>query len=245
MALTARYVPGVEGPAAAGPGRRRSVSAVVGLGGITYGLIAASAYGWAVGVGAAPPGRGRWRPLGLFILAEATEPQPMLPLGLFRSRQFSAANAVYVRGLRRARRALFLVCPSAAGGPRLLARSSRASALLPVTVIMLRLSVPVRDARRRIGPRLQMSVGPLVIAGRLLLFTRLGGSGDYVTSCCPRSVVSRLRGGDHGGAADRDRPGRRRLEHAGVASAVNNDVARVGRADRGRGAARPGRHHRV
>src|SRR5260370_23775032 len=41
----------------------------------------------------------------------------------------------------------------------------------------------------RIGPRLQMSVGPLVLAASLLLFTRIGDSGDYLTAVLPAVVA--------------------------------------------------------
>src|SRR5207237_619557 len=61
--------------------------------GITYGLIAASADGWGSLSVLVPLGVGLLL-LGVFILVEARESEPMLPLGIFRSRQFSAANAV-------------------------------------------------------------------------------------------------------------------------------------------------------
>ena len=92
IAISARHVPESKSP---GPVPRldyRGALAISGaLAGITYGLIAASANGWGSVSVLVPLGVGL---LGLFILVEAREPEPMLPLGIFRSRQFSAANAV-------------------------------------------------------------------------------------------------------------------------------------------------------
>ena len=101
------------------------------------------------------------------------------------------------------------------------------TALLPVTVIMLVLSARSGRLAARIGPRLQMSVGPLVIAASLLLFARLGGSGDYVTVVLPAAVVFGF------GVAIMVAPltatalAAAPADHAGIASAVNNDVARA------------------
>ena len=94
VAIAARHVPETKSP---GPVPRLDVKGAVcisgALAGITYGLIAASSYGWGSVSVLVPLAAGAVL-LGLFILAEASESQPMLPLGLFRSRQFSAANAV-------------------------------------------------------------------------------------------------------------------------------------------------------
>jgi len=70
-------------------------------------------------------------------------------------------------------------------------------------------------------------VGPLVIAASLLLFARLGGSGDYLTVVLPAAVVFGF------GVAIMVAPltatalAAAPADHAGIASAVNNDVARA------------------
>jgi predicted MFS family arabinose efflux permease len=164
--------------------------------------------------------------LGLFIWVEDSEPAPMLPLRLFASRQFSAANAVTFVVYAALGGLLFLVpivlqvvkgySPVAAG-----------ASLLPVTFIMLVLSSRSGALAARIGPRLQMSVGPLVIAASFLLFTRIGGPGGYVSEVLPAVLVFGL------GVAIMVAPltatalAAAPAEHAGVASAVNNDVARA------------------
>ena len=101
------------------------------------------------------------------------------------------------------------------------------TALLPVTFIMLALSSRSGALAARIGPRLQMSVGPVVIAASLLLFARISDSGDYLTAVLPGAVVFGF------GVAIMVAPltatalAAAPADHAGVASAVNNDVARA------------------
>ena len=226
VAISARHVPETKAP---GPVPRldyRGALAISGaLAGITYGLIAASADGW-TSVSVLLPLAAGLVLLGVFILVEAREPEPMLPLGIFRSRQFSAANAVTFVVYAALGGLLFLVptvlivahgySPVAAG-----------TALLPVTFIMLALSSRSGALAARIGPRLQMSVGPVVIAASLLLFARISDSGNYLTAVLPGAVVFGF------GVAIMVAPltatalAAAPADHAGVASAVNNDVARA------------------
>jgi predicted MFS family arabinose efflux permease len=195
------------------------------LAGITYGLIAASTYGWGsvpvlvpliVGVAL----------LGLFILLEDRESAPMLPLSVFRSRQFSAANAVTFVVYAALGGLLFLV-PVVLQVAHGYSPIEAGTSLLPITFIMLLLSSRSGRLASRIGPRLQMSVGPLVIAASFLLFIRVGDSGDYLTAVLPAVLVFGL------GVAIMVAPltstalSAAPVEHAGVASAVNNDVARA------------------
>jgi EmrB/QacA subfamily drug resistance transporter len=226
VAISARHVPETKAP---GPVPRldyRGALAISGaLAGITYGLIAASANGW-TSVSVLLPLAVGLILLGVFILVEAREPEPMLPLGIFRSRQFTAANTVTFVVYAALGGLLFLVptvlivvhgySPVAAG-----------SALLPVTFIMLALSSRSGALAARIGPRLQMSVGPVVIAASFLLFARISDSSDYLTAVLPGAVVFGL------GVAIMVAPltatalAAAPADHAGVASAVNNDVARA------------------
>ena len=226
VAITARHVPETKSP---GPVPRLDIKGAAcisgALAGITYGLIAASSYGWGSVSVLVPLGAGAVL-LGLFILVEANEPQPMLPLGLFRSRQFSAANAVTFVVYAALGGLLFLV-PTVLQVVHGYSPLESGTALLPVTVIMLLLSSRSGKLAARIGPRLQMSVGPLVIAASLLLFSRLGGSGDYLTAVLPAAVVFGF------GVAIMVAPltatalAAAPADHAGIASAVNNDVARA------------------
>ena len=79
-----------------------------------------------------------------------------------------------------------------------------------------------------IGPRLQMGVGPIVVGGGLALLSRAPGSGSYVTGVLPAVLVMAV------GLAITVAPLTATAlnsvseDHAGLASAVNNDVARLG-----------------
>ena len=101
------------------------------------------------------------------------------------------------------------------------------AALLPVTVIMLALSARSGALASPIGPRLQMTFGPFLIAAGLALFGRIGPSGNYVTEVLPAVLVFGF------GLAANVAPLTTTVlasvpaKHAGIASAVNNDVARA------------------
>src|ERR1035441_4130193 len=221
-----RRGPGRRSP---GPVPRLDVKGAVcisgALAGITYGLIAASADGWGSVQVLIPLAAGLVLG-GLFILAEAIQAQPMLPLGVFASRQFSAANAVTFVVYAALGGLLFLV-PTVLQVARGYSPVEAGTSLLPVTVIMLALSSRSGALAARIGPRLQMSVGPLVIAGSLLLFTRIGSSGDYLTAVLPAVVVFGLGVAINVAPLTATALAAAPADHAGVASAVNNDVARA------------------
>jgi EmrB/QacA subfamily drug resistance transporter len=227
LTINFRHVPETRAP---GPVPRldvRGAACISGaLAGITYGLIAASSYGWGAVQVLVPLGAGAVL-LGLFILVESKEPQPMLPLGIFRSRQFTAANAVTFIVYAALGGLLFLV-PVVLQVVHGYSPLEAGVSLLPVTFIMLLLSSRSGALAARIGPRLQMSVGPLVVAASFLLFIRIGSSGDYLTAVLPAVLVFGL------GIAIMVAPltatalSAAPADHAGIASAVNNDVARAG-----------------
>jgi EmrB/QacA subfamily drug resistance transporter len=222
-----RHVPESRDPDASGKVDVTGGALVtLGLIGLTYGLIEGPTVGW-----------GRPAPLvaligGLALLAaflawERRVAAPMLTLSLFRSAQFDSANVVTFVVYAALGGALFLL-------PIQLQQVSRYTALeagislLPVTVIMLLLSPRSGAMAARIGPRLQMSVGPVVIAIGLALFTRIDHSGNYLTQVLPAVLVFGL------GLAINVAPltatvlAAASARHAGMASAVNNDVARAG-----------------
>src|SRR6202011_5489384 len=101
------------------------------------------------------------------------------------------------------------------------------TALLPITFIMLFLSARSGALASRIGPRLQMCVGPLIVAVGLLLLARVDATGNYIFEVLPAVLVFGL------GLAVTVAPLTSTVldaaptEEAGVASAVNNDVARA------------------
>jgi hypothetical protein len=187
---------------------------------VTYGLIAASADGWTAPSVLVPLLAGVAL-LGAFCIVELRSSHPMLPLSVFRSRQFSAANAVTFADYAALGGALFLV-------PVVLQTVSRYSpleagmALLPLTAIMLALSARSAALAARIGPRLQMSVGPLVIAAGMVLFTRVHGDGDYLTQVLPAVLVLGLGLAINVAPLTATALSAAPAGHAGIASAVNN-----------------------
>jgi EmrB/QacA subfamily drug resistance transporter len=201
------------------------VLVTLGLIGLTYGLIDGPAAGWnraapltSVIAGAAL--------LAAFVLWERRAHNPVLPLSLFSSTQFTSANIVTFIVYGALGGALFLLpiqLQQVSGYTALEAGIS----LLPVTVIMLLLSARSGALAARIGPRLQMTLGPLVIAAAFLLFARIGTSGDYLTEVLPAVIVFGF------GLAINVAPltstvlAAAPAENAGAASAINNDVARA------------------
>jgi len=165
--------------------------------------------------------------LAVFVAVEARSRAPMLPLTLFRNRQFSGANlttlAVYA-ALGGAFFLLVLQLQVALGYSALEA----GSALLPVTLLMLGLSARAGAIAQRIGPRLPMTVGPVGVAVGLLLWTRVDAGATYAGAVLPGALVFGL------GLACTVAPLTATImasadeEHLGAASGVNNAIARIG-----------------
>ncbi len=196
---------------------------VLALGGITYALIQWGAAGAtpavltaaAVGVLA----------LAAFVLAEARGRHPMLPLGIFSSVPFSVTNAatVLVYGALGPMLFLLVIFLQEVGGYSPIAAGA---ASLPITVLMLLLSARSGKLAARIGPRPQLLVGPLLLAGGFLLLARLEPDAPYLTGVLPgvllvalglASAVAPLTATVLASAPER---------HAGLASGVNNTFAR-------------------
>ncbi len=164
--------------------------------------------------------------LGAFLWHESRAPDPMLPLGLFKRRNFSAGNietfSMYA-GLAVLFFFLVLFLQQIGGYTPL----QSGLATLPVTVIMFVLSRRFGALADRFGPRFFMGAGPLVAACGLLLFQRIGTSVDYVSEVLPgllvfalglSMTVAPLTAAVLAGAES---------SQAGIASGVNNAIARV------------------
>ncbi len=112
----------------------------------------------------------------------------MLPLSLFRSRQFTGVNLTTLAVYGALGTAFFMIVLElqlALG----FSATAAGSALLPITGLMLVLSPRAGALSQRIGPRLPMTVGPLIVAAGLLLFTRVEPGASYCDAPCfpPRS----------------------------------------------------------
>jgi MFS family permease len=226
LVLTARHVPETHDPTING---RLDIAgpplAVVFLTGLTYALIEGPTRGWtspvvltaiAIAVVAGP----------VFLGVETTRRSPMLPLAMFRIRQFSAANAVTFVVYGALGGALFLL-------PVELQLVSGYSpldsglALLPVTFIMLVFSAYSGQLASRIGPRLQMSVGPIVVGAGLVLLTRATDGASYATYVLPAVIMFGIGLAITVAPLTSTAMGAAPAEHAGAASAINNVVARA------------------
>ncbi len=226
LAVTLRHVPENRDPAATAPIDMTGGALVtLGLIGLTYGLIEGPGGHWTDSLVLAAL-LGGLLLLAAFFWWEHRTPSPMLPLNLFGSGQFTSANVVTFVVYGGIGGALFLL-------PIQLQEVSGYSplesgiALLPVTAITLALSQRSGELADRIGPRLQMSVGPVLVGIGLGLFTLITASGNYFTEVLPGVLVFGI------GLAVAVAPLTSTVlaavpaEHAGMASAVNNDVARA------------------
>jgi hypothetical protein len=164
--------------------------------------------------------------LAAFVLVERTSSHPLVPPGLFASRQFTVTNIVTFAVYAALGGVLFLLVlqlqvvsgfsPLASG-----------IALLPITLLLLALSARSGALAARIGPRLQMTVGPLIAAAGMLLMLRIGPDASYLTDVLPAVAVFGF------GMAALVAPltatvlAAAPAEHAGAASGVNNAVART------------------
>ncbi|WP_308127932.1 MFS transporter [Modestobacter italicus] len=220
----ARHLPESRDPAA--HGRFDVLGAVLGalaLGGVTYALIAA---GEQIGADVWLTATGGLLAAAAFVVRERRAAEPMLPLTVFTDRQFSGANlstlAVYgaLGGLQ-----FFLVLQlqTVLG----YSATQAGAAMLPSILLITLLSARAGALAQRIGPRRPMTVGPLVAATGLLWLTRAGDGGAYWLDVLPGSVlfglgmsalVAPLTATVLGAAPD---------HLAGVASGVNNAVARA------------------
>lgn len=199
--------------------------AAVGLGGTTYALIEAPEAGFsAVIVVTAVAGV-----LGLvaFVAQERRSPHPMMPLGLFASRQFTAANLVTFAVYAALSGVFFLLVAFlqiAAGYSPV----GAGAASLPVTALMLAFSARSGAFAQRVGARIPLTVGPLVIAAGMVMMARIDPDGSYLSSVFPAVVVFGIGltlvvapvTATVLAAAD--------ARHSGIASGINNAVSRVG-----------------
>jgi EmrB/QacA subfamily drug resistance transporter len=172
------------------------------------------------------PGIGGLLLLAWFVEHERRTPAPMLPLGLFKHRNFAVGNietfAMY-GGLSITFFLLVIFLQEVAGYNAL----DAGFALLPSTIVMFLLSKRMGKLADRYGPRLFMGLGPLTAAVGLALMTMLGAHVNYVTDLLPALLVFSL------GLACTVAPltaavlSDAEQGDAGIASGVNNAVARV------------------
>jgi EmrB/QacA subfamily drug resistance transporter len=223
--ISARHVPESRAdPRDAGAGfdLLGAVLGAVGLGALTWSLIAAGDRGASPVVLAA--GATGTLSLIAFLLAERRARAPLVPLRLFASRQFSGVNLVtfVVYGGMAGLFFLLLVHLQQVAGYSPL---EAGTALMPVTLLMLLLSSRAGALAERIGPRRPMTAGPLLMAAGMLLLARIGPGASYGTDVLPGAVIFGLGLSLNVAPLTATVLTSADQRYAGIASGVNNAVA--------------------
>jgi EmrB/QacA subfamily drug resistance transporter len=202
-----------------------AVLCAAGLAGPVFGLTRQPENGWGAPSVALPIAAGIAL-LAAFCAHEARTPDPMLPLSLFRRRNFAVGNLETLTmygGLGVTFFLLVLFLQQVAGYDALQA----GLAMTPSTLVMFALSKRFGALADRLGPRAFMGGGPLVAAAGLAWFVRMPAHVDYVRDVLPGVLVFSLGLSmtvaplTAAVLADADE------SDAGIASGVNNAVARV------------------
>lgn len=197
----------------------------VGLGGVVFGLIEQANFGWASPIVFVPMIVGALCLAG-FMVRQATAKYPMMPLSLFRNRNFAVGNAatfaIYaalsLNGL-----VIVLFLQQAAG----LTATVSGLVMLPVTIMLILLSSVFGTLAGRFGSRWFMTAGPLIAAAGLLSLRAMDVPFDFVSQALLGVLLLGL------GLSMTVAPltsavlGAIEPSRSGIASAVNNAVSRI------------------
>lgn len=219
-----RHVPETRDPSTASVDVLGAVLSVIALGGVTFAIIEAPDRGGdPLVVAAALAGVVA---LAAFVPVERRTRSPMLPLEVFASRQFSAANG------------LTLVVYAALGGVSFLlvqhlqivlsySATEAGAALLPTSLLLIAGSERSGALAQRIGPRWPLTVGSLLLAAGMVWMATIEAGDTFLATVLPAVVVFGF--GLVGIVAPVTATALAAVDdrHTGVASGVNNAVARV------------------
>ncbi|HVC40378.1 MAG TPA: DHA2 family efflux MFS transporter permease subunit [Candidatus Saccharimonadales bacterium] len=225
--ISLRHVPETKDPNATGSiDIAGSVLTVTALVGISYGLIQGSSGNWTspIVLGALLTGMVS---IAGFVILELHVRAPVVPLDIFKSRQFSATNAVtlLIYGMLGG---MFFLLPIELQQVSHYSPTTAGASLLPITFMLFALSSRSGALSVRIGPRAQMSAGPLVVAAGLALFARINAGGNYLLEVLPAVLVFGFGLAITVAPLTATAMSSAPPERSGLASAVNNTVARTG-----------------
>jgi EmrB/QacA subfamily drug resistance transporter len=200
--------------------------ATVGLGGIVWALLEAPSSGGLTSARTLGPLLGGVVALVVFVVVEARVSQPMVPLGLFRSRAFAGANLVTALLYAALGACLFFVPFNLIEVQRYSPAGAGAS-LLPMVACVSLLSRWSGRLVARVGPRLPMITGSVLTAAGFVLLALPGVGGSYWTTFFPGLTTLGIGMGVTVTPLTATAMGAAGSQHAGVASGINNAIART------------------
>jgi len=227
LAMAARYVPDTRADSHPGLDLRGALLAACGLTAMTWGLTVASSSSGFQTLAAAALGAGVAL-LALFVWAEKQRgDDAMMPLALFSSAPFIGLSLLTLL-LYGALGGLLVLVPYVLIQASGYSATQAGAALLPLPLVIALTSSWMGQLAERSGPRLLLSVGPLIVAAGCVLATRIGGPGCYWLTTFPAIALIAI------GMAFAVAPLTTAVlasvstQHAGVASGLNSALARLG-----------------
>ena len=199
--------------------------AATGLAAVTWGLTAVGERGWSsLAVWAAlATGAGL---LAAFVVSQAREKHPMMPLSLYRSKTFSGANLLTLALYFGLTGALFFL-PFELIARHGYSAAAAGATLLPFSLVMGTLSGVAGRAADRFGARPMLTVGPILAGVGFALLGAPWVGGGYWTGVLPAVLVLAVGMTISVAPLTSTVMGAVGASHAGVASGVNNAVARI------------------